>query len=71
VLGGGGDADGLVVLLRGGIVAWLRAQASVLSAMKAAPENPVRRDAHADPERADLVRLLANIISQHLTEEAA
>src|SRR5690606_28811432 len=34
VLGTGGDANGLVVLLRGGIVAWLQAQASIPHALK-------------------------------------
>lgn len=71
MLGAGGNADGLVVILRGGVLAWVRAQTSVFHAPKAAPEITERRDARVDPERTELVRLLANIISQYLSEEAA
>lgn len=73
MLGGGGDANGLVVFLRGGVVAWLRAaQSSLLHASTSAPEIPKQHDhPRMDPERTELVRLFANIISQHLSEEAA
>lgn len=76
MLGAGGRADGLVVLLRGGVVAWLRAtqatQSSLLHVSKSDPEALEHHDQHQmDPERAELVRLFANIISQHLSEEAA
>jgi hypothetical protein len=71
VLGAGGNADGLVAILRGGVVAWVRGQTSVLHTSKAAPEMAEHREARVDPERTELVRIFANIISQHLSEEAA
>lgn len=59
------------MVLRGGVVAWMRMQTSALHASKAAPEITERLEARVDPERTELVRLFANIISQHLSEEAA
>jgi hypothetical protein len=69
VLGAGGNAEGLVVILRGGIVAWVRAQTSLQP--DAAPEIADQRESRIAPERTELVRLFANIISQHLSEKAA
>jgi hypothetical protein len=71
VLGAGGDADGLVVHLRGGIVCWLRAQMSAFNAPRPEPEIPQRSGARVDPQRIELVRLMANIMCKHLSEEAA
>jgi hypothetical protein len=71
VLGAGGDADGLVAFLRGGLPLWLRTRASTVSVPKTAPEMGPRGNTGSDPERTELVRLMANIICQHLSEQAA
>jgi hypothetical protein len=70
-LGAGGDADGLVVHIRGGIVYWLREQMSACNTARTDPEIRQRREARVDPQRIELVRLMADIICKHFSEEAA
>ena len=72
VLGTGGDADGLVVLLRGGVVAWLQVRSRYRIRTRIEPELPRRRGRlsilGSQRSSSDLV---ASMISQHLSEEAA
>lgn len=60
-----------MALLRGGVVCWLQAQIPVIHAPKVEPPIAQHHEARVDPQRAELVRLLANIMSHHFTEQAA
>jgi hypothetical protein len=71
VLGSGGDGEGLVAFLRGGVPGWVRARASVVSVTGPTSDPVLPRETGSEPERTEFVRLMANIICHQLSEEAA